>query len=165
MKPDLMAAIEACCYEEGDCLVWSRGGPKMPHMTLDGSKINVRALVLYAKGVPFIKGAVLGCSCGNRKCVAPEHIRQRTRLQHGQYFGAKGAYSGPAKIAKMAATKRSKSKLDDEKVMAIRASTKSSKALGAEYGVAASYITSIKAGHLWKDYASPFAGLFSGGSR
>lgn len=156
---DLMAAIAACCDDEGDCLIWVAGSAKVPHLCLDGVKVNVRALVLYANGVARISGALLGCSCGNRKCVAPDHIRQRTHLQHAQYFGGRGVYSGPAKTAKMAATKRAKSKLDDEKVAAIRASNKSSKALGAEYGVAASYITSIKAGHLWRDYTSPFAGL------
>jgi hypothetical protein len=63
------------------------------------------------------------------------------------------------KIAKMAATKRSRSKLDDQKVAEIRASSESAMALSAIYGVAAGYITSIRAGNLWKNYASPFAGL------
>ncbi|MDQ0035863.1 hypothetical protein J2W30_003631 [Variovorax boronicumulans] len=159
-KPiELMPFIEACCVEEGDCLIWTWGREKIPQISLGRSKINVRALVLFAQGVDRIDGTMLGCSCGNRKCVAPAHIRQRSHLQHAQYFGNRGAYSGPAKTAKMAATKRAKSKLDDEKVAAIRASTKSAKALSAEFGVAASYITSIRAGLLWKDYSSPFAGL------
>lgn len=158
----LKASILACCVEEGDCLIWQGGSDKVPHLHVKGKKVNVRALVLQAHGVQRIEGTLLGCSCRNRKCVAFEHIRQRTRLQHAQYFGNLGAYSGPVKTAKMAATKRAKSKLNDEKVAAIRASTKTAKELSAEYGVAASYITSIRARKLWKDYASPFAGLFSG---
>jgi len=158
----LKASILACCEEEGDCLIWQGGSAKVPHLTVSGKKVNVRALMLQAHAIQRIDGTLLGCSCRNRKCVAVEHIRQRTRLQHAQYFGKLGAYSGPVKVAKMAATKRARSKLDDEKVAAIRASTKSAKALSAEYGVAASYITSIRARKLWKDYASPFAGLFSG---
>lgn len=156
---ELLAKIAACCDEEGECLIWGGGSAKVPHISFDGSKINVRALVLRAHSVERIDGTMLGCSCGNRKCVEFDHIRQRTRLQHAQHFGKLGAYSGPVKIAKMAATKRAKSKLDDEKVAAIRISTKSAKALSAEYGVAASYITSIRNRQLWKDYNSPFAGL------
>lgn len=145
--------------EEGDCLIWPNGSAKVPHLSVMREKINIRKLWLIAEGREVLPGRMFGCSCGGDKCVALDHIRQRDRKEHGRYFGKLGVYSGPAKTAKMAATKRAKSKLDDEKVAAIRASTKSAMALSAEYGVAPSYITSIRAGLLWKNYASPFAGL------
>lgn len=158
-KTELLAIIAANSVEEGDCVIWLRGKGKIPQITRDGTKHNIRKLLTVMNGGRVSKGSMFGCSCGNSKCVAEEHISQRTRQQHGAYFGNRGAYSGPLKIAKMAATKRSKSKLNDEKVAEIRASTKSAKALSAEFGVAASYITSIRNGNLWKNYSSPFAGL------
>ena len=155
----LIAKYRAHCVEEGDCLIWQRGSGKLPQITINGKKTNIRKLIAMERGDRMISGGVFGCSCLTEKCIAPAHIRQRNRSQHGEFFGALGAYSGPLKIAKMAATKRAKSKLDDEKVSAIRASSKSAKTLSAEYGVAASYITSIRAGNNWKSYSSPFAGL------
>lgn len=160
----LLDRIMSGCIEEGDCLIWQHGSAKIPHLNIDDKKVSIRKLMLQLHGVEILpQSKVFGVSCQTPHCVAVEHIRQRTYAQHGKYFGNLGVYSGPVKIAKMAATKRAKSKLDDEKVAEIRASDKSSMALSAEYGVAASYITSIKAGKLWKNYASPFAGLF--GSR
>lgn len=158
-KDELMAAIAEKSVEEGECLLWLGGSAKVPHVHIKGRKENIRKLLAILRGDPIMPGTFFGCSCGVDKCIAEEHIAQRTRLQHARHFGKQGAYSGPVKIAKMAATKRARSKLDDEKVAAIRASTKTSVQLSAEYGVAASYITSIKAGKLWKNYASPFAGL------
>lgn len=151
--------IRAQCVEEGDCLIWQGASAKVPHVTIDRKKVNIRRLVLEEAGIPLVKGAMLGCSCGESKCIDLAHIVQRTRAQHGKYFGKRGAYSGPLKIAKMAATKRARSKLDDEKVAEIRASTESAMALSARYGVAASYVQSIRIGKLWKNYSSPFAGL------
>jgi hypothetical protein len=145
--------------ENGDCMVWPNGSAKVPHLNVHRRKINIRKLMLLALGKEVRADRLFGCSCGDDKCVEPEHIRQRTHLQHNQYFGARGFYSRPAKTAKMALTKRAKSKLNDAKVAEIRASTKSAMALSAEYGVAASYITSIRNGDLWKSYGSPFAGL------
>jgi hypothetical protein len=156
----LMDKIRANCVEEGDCLIWQLGSAKIPHLSIGGKKVSVRKLVLELARVEILAQAkFFGVSCGTPMCVAEAHIRQRSRVQHARYFGNLGVYSGPLKIAKMAASKRAKSKLDDAKVAAIRASDKSSMALSAEYGVAASYITSIKAGKLWKNYTSPFAGL------
>lgn len=156
----LMEKIRSRCIEEGDCLIWTGGSIKTPHLCVQGKKMSVRKLVLELNGVVILtQSKLFGVGCGTPHCVALDHIRQRSRAQHAKFFGNLGVYSGPLKIAKMAATKRSKSKLDDEKVAAIRASDKSSKKLSKEYGVAASYITSIKAGKLWKAYNSPFAGL------
>lgn len=155
----LLTKIRSQCKEDGDCLIYQRGQGKIPHVTIDGAKVNIRKLIVEAAGGRVLPGNFFGSVCETPRCIEETHIRQRTRKQHGQHFGAKGIYSGTAKTAKMAATKRAKSKLDDEKVAAIRASDKTAKALSAEYGVAASYITSIKAGLLWKNYSSPWAGL------
>lgn len=155
----LMSRIHADSVEEGDCLIWQKGRSKVPYMQIDGEKINVRKAILLAKGERVVKGAMFGCSCRQTMCVAEDHIAMRNRNQHAQYFARLGVYSAPAKIAKMALTKRRNSKLDDEKVMAIRASDKTAKELSVEHGVAASYITSIRSGASWKNYSSPFAGL------
>lgn len=151
--------LYARTVEEGDCRIWTGPGKKLPHLNTSAGRVNVRKLVLEAAGSQIRANCVLGCSCRNDKCIELDHIRQRSRKEHAAYFGRIGAYSGPVKIAKMAATKRSRSKLDDQKVAEIRASSESAMALSAIYGVAASYITSIRAGNLWKNYASPFAGL------
>lgn len=155
----LMSVIRSRCVEDGDCLIYQRGRGKLPYVTIDRKKVNIRKLVVLAAGGRVIEGGFFGSCCETPRCIAEGHIRQRNRKQHGQHFGALGVYSATGKVARMAATKRAKSKLDDEKVAAIRASDKSSMALSKEYGVAASYITSIKAGKLWKNYSSPFAGL------
>lgn len=160
-KDELMAAIAERSVEEGECVLWLGGSAKVPHVHIQGKKTNIRMLLALLRGDPIVPGSFFGCSCGNPKCIAEEHIAQRSRKQHAAHFGKQGAYSGPAKTAKMAATKRAKSKLDDEKVAAIRASTKTLKELGEEFGVASSYVGYIRAGKLWKNYASPFAGLGS----
>lgn len=151
--------LYARTVEEGDCRIWTGAGKKLPHLNTSKGRINVRLLVLQASGSQIRANCVLGCSCGNEKCIELTHIRQRSRKEHASYFGRLGAYSSPAKIAKMASTKRKSSKLDDRKVAEIRASEDSALKLSAIYGVAPSYITSIRAGKLWKNYASPFAGL------
>lgn len=157
-RQKLAARIACKCIEEGNCLIYQTTDTGL-RIQFAGKVMPVRKAVLIAADAPVIEDVFFGTSCMTKNCVAQDHIRQRTPTQKAQFFAKRGAYSGILKTAKMAATKRAKSKLDDDKVAAIRASDKSSRALSNEYGVAASYITSIKAGNLWKSYGGPFSGL------
>lgn len=81
-------------------------------------------------------------SCGNRKCVNPDHIRWATRRENEADKELHGTrYRGDSSPA---------SKLTSNDVAAIRSSTETQATLAARYGVEKSQISNIKTRKSWK---------------
>lgn len=171
---DVKAKIMQRHVVEGECWEWKsfsvrRGVPILHHKTVDGRDVAspVRKLValLWGRNVPADNKCLP--SCGNPRCVNPEHIivvRQKAHLKRAAR-AAHAAGNSSLRVAKIAQTRREKhAKLDWDKVRAIRDSEDTYAALSATYGVSKTVIGKVKRHEVWVDYAAktnPFAGLFS----
>jgi hypothetical protein len=101
------------------------------------------SLIIFGKVKELTPGLQVSHSCRNRDCVNPDHLSEKTRSQN----------NGADKIAHGVDCSGEKchfSKLDWEKVNAIRESSTKRKELAALYGVSTSCISSILRGKTWK---------------
>ena len=77
----LIEKIQCHITIEGDCWEWHgcmQGS--IPMMKHDGKVANVRRLVMIERGVPMT-GFIATYTCGNAKCVNPDHTGRSTRAQ------------------------------------------------------------------------------------
>ena len=160
----LIEKIQHHVTMEGDCWEW-RGcmnGP-IPIMKHDGKVANVRRLVLIDRGVPM-KGFIATYTCGNPKCVNPEHTARSSRAQMNRRIMADmSSATNALRSKRIADVKREKhAKLSQADVEQIRASDDRHEDLAARYGVSKSLIGRVRRCEMWKTFsASPFAGLFA----
>jgi len=151
--------------EIGDCLVWTGSVNKYGYPQYKSSTENkcrlVRRMAWKFAGGTINYRVPLGCKCGDRKCVNPEHLYQSSTQAIAKKAAQRGAWSSVTRAAKIAATKRAKGKLTMEQAREIRLSNESGPALAAIYGVNKSLINGIKSGRNWREYANsnPFAAL------
>lgn len=163
-----LEAIHANCDEVGDCWEW-RGAldGSAPVMRPAGTRklVAVRRLVLTLTG-KNPEGKLACAKCQNRRCVAPHHAIGLTRTQLQQRTAQITQYGkNPARSAKMAKARRARSILSMEQVLEMRASGLSSRQAAKKYGIGQTAASDAIAGRTWKEYSSPFAGLFSGAAR
>lgn len=92
-------------------------------------------------------GVVVRHSCDNPACCNPRHLEIGTQAQNIADTIARNRSSKPPYIAGEA---HPRSKLNDEKVAAIRSSKKTLEALAAEYGVSTKSIWRVRKHHQWK---------------
>ncbi|WP_315125266.1 hypothetical protein [Comamonas antarctica] len=163
--PITLDDIKARCVEEGDCWIWQgavsdAGYPIMKRY--GGPCLLVRRVAIALAGREPKPRQPVACTCDDKRCVAPAHLKLSTWSKVGKTAAAKGSYSGKARCAKVSAGRRANGnlKLNAEIARTIRESVESGPVLSARYGVNRSLINAIKRGDIWKEYAnSPFSGL------
>ena len=132
-------------------------------MKHDGKVANVRRLVLIERGVPMT-GFIATYTCGNPKCVNPEHTARSTRTQMNRRIMADmNTATNTLRVKRIAdVRRRTDAKLSQADVDQIRASDDRYEDLAARYGVSKSLIGRVRRGEVWRTFsASPFAGLFA----
>lgn len=157
--------IKARCEEVGDCWIWqgatSQTGYPIVKVNGEGCRL-VRRVVLGLKGVCLKKRQPTVTTCNDKLCVCPNHVKSSNPSSVGRMAAKRGAFSSPARGAKIAKVRRAAAdaKLTEEQAREIRMSPESGPALAARYGVNRSRIQAIKRGAAWKEYTdNPFAGL------
>jgi hypothetical protein len=98
-------------------------------------------------------------TCGNRLCVDQAHLVVSTAKRVGVRAAKRGAFSSPARGAKIAAARRGAGKLNEALAAEIRMSKESGPVLAKRHNVNKSLINGIKRGTAWKDYSNPFMQL------
>ena len=97
-----------------------------------------------AHGEPSDPALEAAHSCGNGHlgCVTPSHIRWATRQQNNadRIAGPRNRFCGATK-------------LNEDKVRAIRADDRSRSEIADEYGITKGYVSLIRARKVWKDTA------------
>lgn len=160
----LIAKIQRHVTIEGDCWEWHgcmQGS--IPMMKHKNEASNVRRLVLIERGVPM-KGYIATYTCGNAKCVNPDHAGRSTRAQmNRRIMSEMNTATNTLRIKRIAEVKRrTDAKLSQADVEQIRASGDTHQDLAARFGISKSIIGRIKRGEMWRTFsASPFAGLFA----
>lgn len=76
---ELVNWIVSYTDEEGECLItrYSPSNNGYPNITYNGKRYSLRVIILeYKLGRPIRSGFYPVLSCGNKKCVNPEHIQE-----------------------------------------------------------------------------------------
>lgn len=149
--------------EYADCILWTGATTRAGYPIYKPYGCNctlVRRRMYEMTTGPLETRVPIATSCDEKLCINPDHLKKSTVSAVAAKAGARGAWSGKARSAKIAATKRAKSsKITIHDAREIRLSVEPGPVLAARYGVNRSVINGIKAGTRWRDYSSPFAGL------
>lgn len=160
----LIEKIQRHVTLDGECWQWHgymQGAT--PTMSHGGKAANVRRLVLIERGVPM-KGYIATFTCGNPRCVNPEHTGRSNNTQLNRRIVADmSSATNTLRSKRIAETMREKhAKLSQSDIDQIRASDEKQKDLATRYGVSEGRICRIKRGEVWRTFsASPFSGLFA----
>jgi len=151
--------------EIGDCLVWTGsintyGHPQYKSTVEHGCRL-VRRMVWLFSGRSIGYREPLTCTCGDIKCLNPDHLRRTTTQAIAKQAAKRGAWKSLTRAAKISAKRRTSNvaKLDIEKAREIRLSDEPSRVLAARYGVNRSVVSGIRAGTRWREYTNPYQQL------
>ena len=159
----LIEKIQGHVVEQDGCWIWT-GAVQIacgcvPTMNHNGKVGAVRRFILEEQGVVLGK-RVATYTCGNPKCVHPDHTAPATR-RAVQLRSAKesGYASNPARRKKLAENARKRAKLSMELAAEIRNAEGTQRQIAQRYGVSQSVVGRVIRGQAWLSYSSPFAGL------
>ncbi len=165
LNPDdqaTVASIYEQCTEVGDCQLWTGGTTEggYPRMHNGTRQVTVRRVLAAMKlGRPLTPREMASCTCGEIKCLEWDHIRVADISTIRAEAGAKGNYSHPTKGMRISLARRKVSKLNEQRVREIRASTDPSHIEAVKHGVSPSMVRRIRAQDRWREIGNPFQGL------
>ena len=171
-KEWMLEKIKRTTDEEGDCLVW-RNNENIPprgsipkFLSTSGKRkiIQLRQFVMeevLKKPSPGKNKYRTITTCGNVKCLNPAHLKWASASEVAKETVKRTGYtSNPLRNLKISNSKRSIRKLTDEQAQYARLSPLSAKEVSAELGVSDNVIRNIRIQRTYKEYVSPWAGLF-----
>lgn len=126
---------------DGDCRIWagSTTGSGDPEVMWNRKRYPSRRLLGQLLGMCRDPSYVSWTSCGNKRCMAPEHIRFGTRKQMGLAMRRHGVYlTGSQRSLVSCLGRAPKAKLpitERRKVMALRAQGHTLQQIASVYGV------------------------------
>lgn len=146
--------------ECGDCLIWTGSfvHDVAPVISIGNKKLYVKRVLMEQAGKD-IHGKCVRSSCGQSSCVNPKHLEIVTKAAVIKHTASTGVFSTNAVRARVAAAKRSTSKLSQEAATEIRNSDEPMKDLASRYGITEAYGYMIRRGQFRRDYSNPFSGL------
>lgn len=150
--------LESLCERDGDHLLWGKHWDSRllrADMKFDGKKIDPRRL-LWAlhTGHTLRRNESVRAKCDHERCMTLSHLRV---VPLGAAMAGRHV-SIPTRI-KLQKIKRARGKHSAELISSIRASELSYTQISARTGVPLGTVGAVKSGRIWRDYASPFAGL------
>lgn len=133
---------------KGDgCWLWLGARSKAGY-----GQIGLGRKVLYAHRLsaewvhgPIPAGTEVCHKCDAPACVNPDHLFLGTHADNGADAASKGRMRPPRGEASP------KAKLTAEQVVAIRRDTRTTRAIGRDYGVSNRHVSAIKRGEAWRD--------------
>jgi hypothetical protein len=159
LSPSLQDWIEARVIADDEgCWIWQNyTDGSQPQGRYLGRCVKVRRIVWQEhNGAEVPPKSTTVCRLGKAACVTPEHAVVVSRSDR-----QRGRVQPPTWRAAIADARQRNAKISAEDVAAIRESTETLLVLGARYGISDTHVGRIRNGQAWRDYASPFAGMFS----
>lgn len=165
-RNELIAHVRSRSIEEGDCWLWqgAMSNSMTPTMTRDCKTLRIRRELWKAHHGEIDANMRAGVTCGNRRCVNPDHLCMRDYATAARE-GSLNSPNRPARVAKLARTMRARSGLTPEILADIRSSDEPGRVLAERYGRSVATISDIRAGRRWCGAGNPFAALFAGAGR
>jgi hypothetical protein len=155
-----LEGLKARCDEVGDCWIWkgAHDGKGRPICVHKGKRISPRRLARQlTDGREVQSNLVVGCKCGDIKCISPLCSMTTTIQKVHKLAAQRGVYQNAARDRRMVLTKRAASRYSD-KVETVKAAA-SAKEAAKQTGMSISHAKAIRAGRAWRDFSNPFAGL------
>jgi len=121
-----------------------------------------RASWVLKHGMKIKDGSCAFSTCGDPKCVNPDHIRAASPAVWGEHVAKTGALKGrPAKIAANRAIGRQRSRLTPEQVQEAMTSPETGKALAVRWGVSETTVSKARRGGAmaYASQTNPWAAL------
>lgn len=160
---NLLERVKEKCIEDGDCWIWQGMWiSHAPRMWSEDKYVAVRELLMRELGRLRLNAKFFGTTCGDSRCVCPDHVAQRTKSEHLSFRGKLGASGASLQIrsARCATTQRAAvGKITLEEARNIRMSDKTIRELAEEHGIAKETVRRIRVGRTWKETSNHFAGL------
>jgi hypothetical protein len=120
-------------------------------ISLNGKTVRVHRLAYEAWKGPIPDGMFVCHRCDNRPCFNPEHLFLGTAADNNSDMTDKGRANRVGFRPGTQATSAQRSRLAEDDVRAIRASSESATSLAARYGISRSYVHNIIARRKWRD--------------
>lgn len=165
-KPErrsLIDTIKKHVVEEGECWNWTgamQSCGSTPTMHYKHKVGSVRRFILLERGhnQPTM---VATYTCGNEKCVHPEHtawaIRRTVQQRTTNELGYQGDLIRRKKLAEAA---RKNAKLTMELANQVREAEGPQHEIAERFGISQGTVSRLKRNEIWKTYGgNPFAGL------
>lgn len=159
-------SLKARCVEVGDCLEWqgyiANNTPQVIAYP-DGKKkmTSVRRLLRELVTGQAQPDGHYGNTCGNHRCVNPDHTIWKNQDAHMRAMGRKRTVSAvTANKLRQYRLDAGLAKLDEAKAQEIRMSADAAPVLAKRFGVSVSSITRIRRHEVWRILKSPWQGLF-----
>ena len=135
-----------------DCMEWVGfycTGGRMPAVRHNRQSTSVRRIIAEALGAN-VKGRRILMSCGNFRCVCPEHYKVMSSRDALRVVARMGNEANKTKTTPNPGNVKRR-KLTDDQVNYIRTSDESSFVLAPKFGVSRTVITAIRRGELYRD--------------
>ena len=142
------------CTEDGDCLLWGHAtsASGIPYAQHNGATANVRRLTWTLQhGMPIRHQQQITATCGNPRCLSPDHLRAKSVAEVHQAMAAMGRYTSPVSSTKKAIGRRKNSKWTIDDIRAIRSDDRPANVVADEHGMSKKYCLQIKAGKAWRE--------------
>lgn len=159
----LLEKIQKHIVEDGDCWNWTgalQSCGSVPMMNHGGRAAAVRRLILEDQGA-YLGKRLATYTCGNAKCVNPEHVAPITRralqLRNAEQHG----YSNnPVRRKRLAENARTRAKINEQIAEEIRNAEGTQHEIAKRFGVSQATVSRVVLGKGWRTYGgNPFAGL------
>lgn len=158
-----MESLMQWTEEYGECIEWTKYYQNgVPYVCQDGQLMAVRKLILLLQGHDVPKGAFVGTTCGNPKCVNPKHIIARSISDHAKLMAKNVDHNCLLRKNKLWEASKAKRVLTENQVINVMMDERPTREIAEEYGVSKSLVCRIKRGQS-NAYAiaknNPFFGL------
>jgi hypothetical protein len=161
--------IKARCHEIGECWEWAskaRSAARRIHPQMRTERGGPPKLVrrvayelMYGE-LPDKRYPVPQCGCAF--CVNPAHQWVLTQAQKNRRTGKMAANSQTRSASiSMAWRNSGRTAMTVERANEIREAEGTLKELAQRFGMSPSMIGAIRRGEYWRDYSSPFTGMFA----
>lgn len=131
----------------GNCKEWTGYCQnKTPHAQHDGVFMPVRKLIWKLLGNEVKPKHFYGTSCGNHKCVNPDHIVERNHSEHMRMLSSHVNYKDTRRMAKLCFAAAKRRIFTDEQIQAIYLDGRSCRQIAVDYKCHSSTISKIKRG-------------------
>lgn len=141
--------IHARCIEDGDCLIWQGSTNGAGHCKIANGS-GRRIVWQHAKGL-LKPGQLLTVTCGQPKCLNPEHLAITSKAEVARINGANPA-TRAKRVASLERYKRANSAvINMEIARKIRIDPRMGIELAVEFGVSKSLVSRVRTHKAWRE--------------
>lgn len=131
----------------GNCMEWTGYYQnRTPFASHNGVLTSVRKMIAEFNGMEVPEGHFVGTTCGNKRCVNPDHLAVRSMKDHATMMAFKVDHTSLLKLAKQQKAAQKRRVLTDEQVMSVMMDPRESRVIADELGVSKSLVCRIRNG-------------------